>query len=101
MQRPIELGESQLHELERLASEEQRSVDELVQIAVGDFLARKQHRPDWAKRLEEAIETLRADLPNDIPSDEIERDVTAAWNEQRATRAKPLHSDPEPDAGRH
>jgi Arc/MetJ-type ribon-helix-helix transcriptional regulator len=87
MQRSIELSESQLHELERLASKERRSVDELVQIAVGDYLARRGDQSTWSALLDDIVARIREDLPADATPDEIEADVTAAWQEHRAARA--------------
>jgi len=47
-----------------------------VQFAVGDYLARRHRRTDWAKRFEEAVERIREGIPPDITPDEIEADVT-------------------------
>ncbi len=101
MQRSVELEEAQIHELERLASKDQRTVDELVHIAVGDYLARRHDRSDWAKRLEAAVDQIRIAMPADATSEEIEADVTAAVDEHRAARTAPRMSDGAPDAGGH
>ncbi len=98
MQRTIELPEEQVQELERLAAEERRSLDQVVQFAVSDYLARRQSRSEWAKRLEDAVERIRRDIPPDITPDEIEADVTAAWEEYRAERAAQRASVRAPDA---
>jgi hypothetical protein len=87
MQRSIELSDAQLHELERLASQEDRSVDELVQLAVGDYLARHQTRSEWSARLSSAVAAIRASVPPDVTPDGIEADVTTALQEHRAHRA--------------
>ncbi len=87
MQRSIELSESQLHELEQLAAKERRSVDELVQIAVGDYLARRGEQSNWAALLEHVVSRIREGLPPDATLDEIEADVSAAWDEHRSLRA--------------
>jgi Arc/MetJ-type ribon-helix-helix transcriptional regulator len=99
VERTIDLPEDQLRELERLASTEHRSVDEVVQFAVGDYLARRQGRSDWAKRLEAAVDGIRKVIPPGVTPDEIEADVTAAWEEYRAERAAQRISASPPDAG--
>lgn len=48
MHRTIELPDEQVGQLEQLASSEHRSVDDIVRLAVGDYLARRQRdRADW------------------------------------------------------
>ena len=101
MQRTIDLPEDQIRELEQLAASERRSLDEVVQFAVGDYLARRRGRTDWAKRFEEAVERIREGIPPDISPDEIEADVTAAWEEHRAERATQRASATAQDAGGH
>ena len=101
MQRPIELEAEQLNELERLASEDRRTVDELVQIAVGDYLARRHDRSDWSKRLNAAVSQIRAAIPTAVTPDEIEADVSAAWADHRTARSAHRTSDGEPDASGH
>jgi hypothetical protein len=55
VQRAIELSERQLRDLERLAAHERRSVDDLVQLAVGDYLARRERDwSDWGGRGDDA-----------------------------------------------
>ncbi len=99
MQRTIELSEDQLRKLEKLAASEQRTLDEVVQFAIGDYLARRQGRSAWAKRFGEAVEQVRAGIPPDVTPDEIEADVTAAWDEYRAERAEQRASASALDAG--
>jgi len=88
MQRQIELRDDQLEELERLAGEERRSVDELVQLAVNDYIARH-HRDwsDWNRRWDSLAVEVRSSTRFDVTSEEIEADVTAASEEVRAERA--------------
>lgn len=87
MQRTIDVPEEQVQELEQLAAEERRSLDEVVQWALSDYLARQRGRAEWGRRLAAALERLGADVPADIPSEEIEADITAARAEVRAERA--------------
>lgn len=83
MPRTIELPEEQVSQLEQLAARDHRSLDEVVQFAVGDYLVRRQTRSEWAKRLEEAVEYIREDIPTDVTPDAIEADIAAARAEVR------------------
>jgi Arc/MetJ-type ribon-helix-helix transcriptional regulator len=88
MQRTIDLTEDQLRGLERLAAEERMSVDELVRLAVGDYLARRGR--DWAywgRRLDDVVARLREGVPADATPEAIEAEITAARAEHRAARA--------------
>ena len=87
MQRTVDVPEEQVQELEQLAAEERRSLDEVVQWALSDYLARRRSRTEWGQRLAEALERLGENVPTDIPSEEIEADITAARAEARAERA--------------
>ena len=88
MQRTIELPEEQVQELERLAAQERRSLDEFVQLALGDYLARrKRDRSEWVRRFDDVVARIREGVPPDLTPEEIEADVTAAWEEYRAERA--------------
>jgi Arc/MetJ-type ribon-helix-helix transcriptional regulator len=87
MQRTVELPEEQLKELEQLAAREHRSLDEVVQVALGDYLARrKRDRSDWVRRPDDAVASIRAGIPADSTSEEIEADVMAAWSAGRLRR---------------
>ncbi len=87
MQRTIDVPEEQVQELEQLAAEERRSLDEVVQWALSDYLARRHGGAEWGRRLAAALERLGANAPADIPPEEIEADITAARAEVRAERA--------------
>lgn len=85
MERTIELPGDQLSQLERLAAREHRSVDELVQFAVGDYLARRTRDwSEWGRRFDELVARVRAHVPADVTSEEIEADITLARDEVRA-----------------
>ena len=88
MQRQIELRDDQLEELERMAGEERRSVDQLVQLAVGDYLARH-HRDlsDWSRRWGSLAVEVRSGTRPSVPPEEIEPDIAAASEEVRTERA--------------
>src|SRR5947208_5234044 len=88
MQRTIALPDEQARELERLAAEEHRSLDEFIQLALRDYVARRTvGRADWARRFGEVVERIQARIPPGIPPEEIEADITAASDEVRAERA--------------
>lgn len=105
MQRTIDLTEDQLQELEALAAHEHRTVDELVRLAVGDYLARHgSDWSDWAGRLDEVVARLREDVPADATPEAIEAEITAARAEHRAARAAARRAAGAPgaaDAGGH
>lgn len=102
MQHTIELPDQQAEDLERLAAQERRSLGELVQLALGDYLARRTaERAEWAQRFHETVERIQARIPPDVTSEEIEADITAASEEYRAERAASSASPEAPDAGRH
>ena len=88
MQRQIELRDDQLEELERMAGEERRSVDQLVQLAVSDYLARH-HRDwsDWSRRWGSLAVEVRSSAQPGVTPEEIEADITAASEEVRTERA--------------
>ena len=99
MQHTVQLPDEQVRELERLAAQERRSLDELVQLALGDYIARRTaDRAESAQRFREVVERIQARIPHDIPPEEIEADITAAFEEVRAQRAAERRAK---DAGRH
>ncbi len=80
----IYLEEEQLRALQHLASEERQSVADLVREAVNDYLAR--HMADetpWGERLETLRERVGSRVPGDLPSQEIEADISVARDEVR------------------
>jgi hypothetical protein len=80
----IYLEEEQLRALKHLAVEERQSVADLVREAVDDYLAR--HMADetlWRERLETLLTRVRSRVPGDMPSTEIEADVSVARDEVR------------------
>jgi predicted transcriptional regulator len=87
MQRSIELRDEQLQALQRLAAVERRSVGELVQRAVSDYLARRREWSEWGCRWDALVEDVQSRMPTDVTPEEIEADITAARDELRAERA--------------
>ena len=86
MQRTIELPDEQARELERLAAQERRSVDELVQLALGDYFARRiAERADALQRFNATVERIQARLPAHVTHEEIDADVAAAKAEYRGS----------------
>ena len=88
MQRTIQLTDEQVRELERLAARERRSLDELVERAVGDYLLRRRRDwSDWDRRFDELAARVRARVPPETTAEEIEAEITASREEYRAARA--------------
>ncbi len=99
----IRLEDEQLRALERLAAEEQRSVDELVRQAVdGDLAQRGRDSDDWGRRFDALVARVQAHMPADVTPEEIEADIGAARAELRAERStrRATHA-PGADAGGH
>lgn len=87
MQRTIQLPDEQARELEQLAAHEHRSVDLLVQFAVGDYLARRhQDWSDWSRRWNELTAEIQSRMPPGITPQQIEADITANFEEYLAER---------------
>jgi hypothetical protein len=96
----IHLEGEQVRALERLAAEEQRSVDELVRRAVDGYLAqRRRDGDDWGERFDALVARVRAHMPPDVTPEEIEADIGAAREEVRAERAARRAASDGADAG--
>src|SRR5688572_25966025 len=92
MPRPnIYLDERQRQALADVAAAAQVPVEEVLQQAVADYLARRQTDPAaWVSRFDRLVDDLSARVPAGVPDEEIEADVTAAIAEVRqARRAAP------------
>ena len=100
MQHTIELDDEQLRALERLAARDQRSVDDILRLAVGDYLARRgRDWSDWNRRFDAFVEQVRAGVPPELTPEEIEAEITANWQEYRAERASRDTTPASTDAG--
>jgi predicted transcriptional regulator len=99
MQRTIELDAAQVEALERLAAAERRSVDEIVQLAVSDYLARRHDWSAWGDRFDALVARIQARIPPDVTPEQIEADITAARAEVRTKRAARRLAAGGPDAG--
>lgn len=80
----IYLEEEQLRALKHLAAEERQSVADLVRAAVDDYLTR--HMADetqWHERLDALLLRVRSRVPGELPTQEIESDITDARDEVR------------------
>jgi hypothetical protein len=87
MQRTIELDETQLAELERLAEQEHTTVEELLRVAIHNYLVQqRQDWSDWAERFGALVDRVQSRIPADVTPEEIEADITAARAEVRAER---------------
>jgi hypothetical protein len=83
----VVLTDGDLRALERLAATEGSTIENLVQQAVHDFLARHAGPdPDWQRRFDDLITRIQSRIPPEIGPDEIEADVNAAIAEVRAER---------------
>lgn len=103
MRRMIELPEEQVSRLERLAASERRSLDEVVQFAVGDYLARQRRDwTDWGRRWDALAADIQARMPAGLTPEEIEADITANFEEYLVERASERHPEADSvDAGGH
>lgn len=100
MQRTVQVPDEQARELAHLAAQEHRSLDELVQLALGDYLARRRRaRSDWVRRFDDVVARFRAGVPPDMTPEEIEADITANWEEYRAEQATQRGAAAATDAG--
>lgn len=89
MQRTIDLSDEHLQELERLVAKEHRTLDELVQVAIADYVARRSRdREDWARRFDAFVQEVRSRIPPELTPEEIEAEITANWQEYRAEHAQ-------------
>ncbi len=98
MQCSIDLPEDQVRELEQLAAREHRTLGEVVRVAVIDYLTRRRTSADWGHRWEALVADIQAHMPEVTP-DEVERDITAAFEEVRAERAAARGKHRRVDAG--
>lgn len=94
MQRMIELPEDQVSRLEQLAARERRSLDEVVQFAVGDYSARQRRDwTDWGRRWDALAAEVQARMPTDVTPGKIEADITANFEEYLGERAAERHTE--------
>jgi Ribbon-helix-helix domain len=83
----IAINGTQLQALERLAREEGLPLSDLVREAVDMYLIQRQaSRGDARVRMEELLAKVRGRVPMDIPTEEIEADITIARKEVRQAR---------------
>jgi hypothetical protein len=88
MQRTIEFDEDLIRALERAATVEGRSVDELIRQAVEGYLAQRERDwSSWDDRFTALVARIQANLPPGMTSEEIEADISAARAEVRAAHA--------------
>jgi hypothetical protein len=76
-----------LHALEKIAAKEGKPVDEVVTLAIDNYLAtHADPDPEWRARFEQVIAQIRRGVPADLSPEEIEADVTAVREELRRER---------------
>ena len=97
--KPMELTIDREQErlLRRLADQQRRPVAEILHDAIEDYLARQgvssvagSNGPrrllpedEWRSRFAAVVARLQATAPRDLSPDEIEAEITAAWEEAR------------------
>lgn len=87
MQHSIEISDRQAKELQRLAVADRRNIGDLVQTAIGDYVARRtRDRSDWIRRFDRVVAQIRAGVPSEMTPAEIEDEITANWKEYCAER---------------
>lgn len=80
----IYLDAEQVRALRHLAAEDRCSVAELVRRAVDSYVStRLSDESEWRERLDDFLARMRARLPADVPSVEVEADISAARAEAR------------------
>ena len=83
----VELDEYDTAALKELATHEQLAVEDLVTVAVRDYIARRtMDDSEWKRRWDAVIASLQSGVPKDVTPEQIEADVSAARAEYRAER---------------
>lgn len=86
-QQTVALEDKDLQTLEKLASRDGRSVEDLIAFAVRDYLARRtMDNAEWQKRWDALIERIHSRIPPDVTPEEIEADIREARREVREER---------------
>ena len=86
-QSTITIEEQDFRSLERIAEREGRSVEELVAIAVRDYIARRTMADgEWRARWDALIERIHSRIPEELTPEEIEIDIREARREVREER---------------
>ena len=100
MTREIRLSAEQWHQLEELAARERRSVDEVVQLAVDAYTARRARDwSEWGCRFDDLAARVREHMPAGVTPEDIEADITDARSEVRLeTRRAADEGGPSPGA---
>ena len=83
----VELEAHDMSAREDLAAHDGRTVNELVTIAVSDYIDRRpMDDSEWKKRWDTVIADLRSSVLDDVNVEEIEAEVRAARAEYREQR---------------
>jgi hypothetical protein len=82
----IYLEDEQLSALRHLAAARGSSVATLVRDAVDGYIEREVGREEVVAQFEDAIARVRSRIPATFEPDEIEAEITAAWDEHRTIR---------------
>ncbi|MGH2586720.1 MAG: hypothetical protein ACRDJE_17530 [Dehalococcoidia bacterium] len=83
----VELDALDVSALKELAAHDGRTTEDMVAIAVRNYVARRTMNDDeWKRRWDRAVAAIRSGVPRDVTPEEIESDVRAARAEYRAQR---------------
>lgn len=83
----VELDPRDVSALEELAVRDRRSVEDMVTLAVRNYIARRATADgEWKRRWDAMIVDLRSGVPDDLTPEEIDADVRAARAEYREQR---------------
>lgn len=83
----VELEPDEMNALEELAAHDRRTVEDMVTLAVRNYIARRATADDeWKRRWDAAIADLRSGVPDDVTPEEVDADVRTARTEYREQR---------------
>ena len=83
----LDLDTVELQALEELAVHDRLSVEDVVTLAVRNYVARRTvDDSEWRRRWDQVIASIRSGVPPDVTPGEIEADVRAARVEYREQR---------------
>ncbi len=89
IRRTIELDDRQAQAMEEVARRQRLSADDVVGLAISDYLARRHGDwRDWEARFASVVERFRAGVPPGMTPEEIESAVGVVREEHRRERAE-------------
>ena len=83
----LDLDTAEVQTLEKLAAHDRLSLEDVVTLAVRNYVARRTtDNSEWKRRWDEVIASIRRGVPPGVTPEEIEADVRAARAEYREQR---------------